>query len=430
VTLAALATPLWFYSVQFWEHVPAVCACLWALSAGLAYTETRRPQHLILCAALAALGIYFRDELYVFQPVILGAIVLNRHSPTPTPPHSHTAIRAIPIYATALAALLVPLWLVNWRFTGSITGFHLGEHAATSQGVAGHLADRWGVFYRMLLGMHSEQWVSLLLAAPLLVLMAWRPALTRERFATAVPLVAAAALLGFGITAFDHFTHGRLWHLLQAQSLFVAAPVLVLAFLRLDDETSGWRTLRGIVLAYAALYCMVAPLTGTSGVHWANRFLLVLYPVLALLSAHTLGRWWEVTAPRWDLRKLAVMGSVAATILAQLYSVTLLARAQEFSARFNRDVAAYSERVIVTDSWFVPQQLHRVFPEKQIFLVHKGADGQALMQRLAASGVRDLLLIESVAQHPERPADAGKIVRANGLGLYDARILQVGLKPR
>ena len=64
--LTGLATPVWFYSVLFWEHTVAVALCIGAVYWLLRYAESRTFGALWRGAALAALGVYFRDELYLF----------------------------------------------------------------------------------------------------------------------------------------------------------------------------------------------------------------------------------------------------------------------------------------------------------------------------------------------------------------------------
>ena len=46
ILLAGTCTPVWFYSVVFWEHTIAVCLCVWSLYYALSYHRSRIPEAL------------------------------------------------------------------------------------------------------------------------------------------------------------------------------------------------------------------------------------------------------------------------------------------------------------------------------------------------------------------------------------------------
>ena len=46
VGIAALGTPMWFYSLTFWEHTPAVCLTTWSILFAARYTKSGHPQEI------------------------------------------------------------------------------------------------------------------------------------------------------------------------------------------------------------------------------------------------------------------------------------------------------------------------------------------------------------------------------------------------
>lgn len=431
VLLAALGTPLWFYSVNFWEHIVAVCLLTWAIVLCLTYRSSGQVRHIMGGGALAALAVYFRDELYLFLPVLLGAVLLQ----LPRERWVDAGFRFIEAGVFAL----VPLWCLNTYYTGSPMGFHLGEHIGTSHGLLGHLGDRYTVFYRLLAALHIQDSISWVIALPYLALYLRNPQLARERFQVAVPVACLLATASFGVTLSGYLAttgtaHGPIWTMLNANSLFSASPLLILAFLRLrgDEEAATARkALWLIALGYPLLYCMVAPSLGTYSTHWGNRFFLMLYPLLALLCVANLAAWLR-TLPRRRVLSLAAVGLAAvASLGAQVYSINLLYRAQLYSCRLNRVVGQAPEEVVVTNSWFVPQDLHLVFNRKKIFIVRDDADWRSLRSRLEAAGVRQILFLENYALFPFGPVRPGtQMVDDYGLVLRKVRLAHLALAPR
>ena len=77
VALAALATPVWFYSLTFWEHTPAACLLIWGLHHLLRSLPGGDRKRMFVGSLLLALAVAFRDELYLFLPVAVGVVLLR-----------------------------------------------------------------------------------------------------------------------------------------------------------------------------------------------------------------------------------------------------------------------------------------------------------------------------------------------------------------
>lgn len=422
VLLAAVGTPLWFYSVNFWEHTLAICAITWALDFFLAYLAERRTCDIVLSAVLTALAIYFRDELYLLLPLLLCALLWQCRK---------GRLRSAAVFTAVLVVSLVPLWLINSHYTGHPTGFHATANLQSSGGLSAHLRERGEAFFCLFAANHRNRALAWFLALPYLTLFFTRPRLPRTAYLWAVPGCCLAASVSLAVTLWGYSgdPRGPLHYLIRANGLFSAAPFLILAFLRDRDSEAGnpveaarRQLLWLLILSYAGIYWLAAPLFSTSGAHWGNRFLLVLYPWMALLAAGTLLHWLRVR-PHGQQLFLAPAGlAVALSVGAQFFSIHLLYRAEEFSSRFNHVVAAMPEQVIVTDHPLVAQQLHQLFYDRQIFLVHNSGEVQVLAPLLERAGTRHLLTIRSMGPHP-RETPGSVLVRDDGLEYYH-RVLE------
>ena len=70
VLTAGLCTPVFFYSLVFWEHTPAICLGIWSVRYLLQFLADSAPKHLCLGMAAAGLSVYFRDEFYLLCLVL------------------------------------------------------------------------------------------------------------------------------------------------------------------------------------------------------------------------------------------------------------------------------------------------------------------------------------------------------------------------
>ena len=170
---------------------------------------------------------------------------------------------------------------------------------------------------------------------------------------------------------------------------------------------------------------LAAPDMGSTGIHWGNRFVLVLYPLLALLAAE---QGMAMVRSSDGIKSLASILAgllLVVSLAAQIYSCTLIARKKDFNRRLTDTVAARSEGAVVTDVWWVPQALSRIFYEKQFFYAPSQALLQDLGRRLLAENVSSVLFVTSANNRP--PATNTSRVDDNGLGFFTLDVVPLEL---
>jgi len=227
--------------------------------------------------------------------------------------------------------------------------------------------------------------------------------------------VAAAVVMLAGFVTSDR----PLWSLMSANSLLVAAPVLIIAF---QFPAAGGtalthcprRWIMKLAIAYTMAYCLIAPPLNTSGVHWGCRFLLPVYPLMGVLAGGALAKGIRgrrvhgepsgpsqvaETQPRPDAPTPSIARTALFLVLAgvsvamQVYSVSLLYRRQAGSGRLNALVAQAPGDVIVTDGWFVPQELAPIFYDRPVFLMTDPDEWTILKKTLKNANASSALFV-------------------------------------
>lgn len=394
--LCGLLTPVWFYSTVFWEHTVAVAACILGLGFVGRFLREGSWKSLGAGSALCALGIYFRDDLYVFCAAL--ALITMLSTPATDSGEGRIVwmrrIRVALLMGCAMLATLVPLWLFQGWAVGHPFGFHIGVHVLDFPGLGAHLASRAEVFYALFVQSSPSTWLSIALAAPFLIGLAIRPRSSERIFLIAVPVAALVALAAFAVIMAGYFGAGSpMMAMFRANGLFAASPILICAFLRRKGDPDSFLSgfLWKLALVYILIYSLVSPLDATRGVHWGNRLVLVLYPMFALMAAEQLHRWSE--ASRAALARTAVGLTAIVSLAAQVYAITLLDQKQEVTRRINETIAARPEPAILTDVWWAPLELYTLFPERPIFLVDSREKMNELLATLSGTGHDACLLV-------------------------------------
>ncbi len=427
IWIAGLATPLWFYAVVFWEHAVAASLCVGSVALAFGFLMHGSRRQLWLSGLAIALAASLRDSLLLFAAV-LGVLVFFA-----TP---RERLRTGGVFAAGLAAGLMPLALFQWLALGDPLGFHLthgfAARAGEEAGLGFHLRTRPLVFHNLFLAAADGPALSALLSAPFAFLLLAQPRLS-ERAQRAVALAAAAwALAGVLVTAIGYATAGSpIERLYASNGFFAAAPLLVVGLVRRRpdgapsacDRVVGW--LLRLVLGYALVYFALTPVRNTTGIHWGNRYLLELYPLLAVPCAAALLALVRGAAPARAVA--ALLGLLAAGSFAlQVFSIDLLRRKLVFGEHLEQAVRERPETVVVTDQWWVPQTLARSFFEKSLFYVATPENARMLLERLAQRGVGEVLLVTSDLNRPPDPA--ARVIGDEGLGFFSLRLEHHGLR--
>lgn len=437
-----LGTPLLFYGMTFWEHSPAILPALAAVVLLLRAGRLGRTREALGAGLLLALSTVLREEGYVLTLALLAAFLWAYRAP-----------RLGAALAGAWLAVMAPVWWLQHRWFGAALGIHAAAYGALAApargGGAGGLDElgrqlgvKLGDYAFFLLRFHPDPRVSGWLAVPFaLVCVA---GLRRRRtgaldlcvlgLATAAAAVLVVLLAGDPRGVFDTlFTQGLLPH----------TPLLLFALLGLRAQLASPERPGRFLAAACTLFALlvVLPLNRADvGILWGPRHFLALYPLLvtlSLLALRDLRRGAERAA---DRRMLVLFAATLALlgVAVEGQGLRLLALKKAGSERMLEAVRAAPGHAVVTDAYWLTEELGALYFERDFLEVGSDAAYRDALDLLARGGQTEATVVLSRRYGRLSPAAladvraravSGRLVRTPGLEFLEIAVVSVRLRP-
>jgi 4-amino-4-deoxy-L-arabinose transferase-like glycosyltransferase len=399
--LLAFGTPLLFYSLTFWEHTLALFFSTAALV--LLVRELRRDKSAFAyaCAGvLLGLSTILREEGYILLLAVLPAGVWVGRSRG-----WRNLLRQWSPVALGWLAVMGPVWILQTHLYGHFLGIHWAIYGELSQGtggLGGLIRAKAANFFVFLFRFHAQIWLSVLCAAPMVALVALGAfcVRTRDQIRLKLVLLGACGLGSLVLTILLVRQPQPVFQTLQTQALLSGTPFLLLLApaigQMLRSEKTGLRF--GVLVSVLTIAGTCLALnTADMGIIWGPRHFLCLYPLLVPLVLPSVqelnraapGNQWRrflwVAASLLLLTSLAIQGHGLRTLFLK----------KNFSRRLVETVGKSQPRVILTDVFWLPEELAAVFPERQIMQLRQSEDLGLALERLRLAGVREFSLILS-----------------------------------
>ena len=390
VLLTGLATPLIFYSLNFWEHTLGVALGLGAVA--LALEEAEQPpvwRNYWLSGALAALAGGVRKELLMLA-LMLGSVlafdVLKRRR----------GVRYLALWAGGCAAVLVILEAFSYINSGNIIPPELRVSVTPQYTPRAYiLVHGAGSIAHFLFGPTSGwigYWLTIALGA--YGLAQW---IASAPLRGAIQGIALAALgLGTWSLAQQYARDGNVYGVLNV------SPFLALGFAPGAMNASAARRLFIIVFGFWGLAVLgLGLLTATGPWHsaqeWGARFMLVVFPVATVWAVSGLRRIWEQASESWlaRLQFLAGLGMIGVSVYVQSLGVgEIYARVAEQREAQAAALALPETQVITNLDWLAPH-MPKLYAAKEIFLVQSHQGLAACLTANYAQGARTAVFIST-----------------------------------
>ncbi|MEE9455838.1 MAG: hypothetical protein V3W11_01655 [bacterium] len=376
--VVAFASPIFFYSLCYWEHTAAVV--LW--SGGFALLLKRSPARLALAGVVWGFGAALRPEFYWLAACSIAALFLfnkGERLRKAAWPAAAFAVTAVGLELFMQAAWGQPAFM---RLSANL-GYGAPRGPATFLYGVGHSLVPVFPWY---LGAAAAGIVILALIG-----LKWRPG-AYVAAAGAVPLTLAY------------------WQIFRGHATPLAASfpaVFGLAFLALAEGRRSFRGARALeksfyvaAAAFAVTLFVVTP--DTSGYAWGPRFLLYVLPAAAVALAKVA----EGNGGRGRTLRVAFVIALAALSAAtQLFGLARLAATKAAHADLVADVSSRAAAPVLTNKWYFPAYVAPLYFRQPFVLITEEEQLAEVAERLAAGGVRRAYFVSELPPAAGERAD-------------------------
>jgi hypothetical protein len=358
--ISVAASPLFFYSLEFWEHSVAVALLAASVAAACIGWRFAHARWLVASGALAGFAALLRPEAMWFV-VGLGVVIGRRHWIA---------------FGSGVAVIAIAFAVANLAHGGTL----LGPHASANLAPLTHdyLATRW---------QRLDAWLRphsvLAFAALTLVAAAWIGVMFNVDLRTR-QIVALAGVAVIAVAAGQR--------LLPRDSFWQAFPLSLLALVPTDPLPPLARRLCVITLIMVAGIVLTA--THDGGAQWGARLLLVTAPPLMVLGAR--GAAEAMRAGRWQVARVALV------ILALIGGMATSRSAYQELRNTKREYASLVQTttsltapgdVIVTNIWWFDQIAASLYGNRVFLYTADRASATSALDDLARANVRRLELV-------------------------------------
>ena len=361
--LICFASPVWIYSMLFWEHTLAAALCLSGILLATIVCQNKpgRLQKILiyfLTAFLFSAAAYFRMEsILLAGAFLLSCFILRKEN----------RLWMI-ILATIMLLMLLPYgFLQGALFEGNPVPFNFRYlfHPLDYLRTAG-----WGAIPDLLVGPGLDEaldtgWLGGLWAIAAILAIAHsfvEPQTSTTRILKWMSLSLCVLVSGWFLFTITPYR--------SAHGLLFTTPWAVLGITRIRQlwKRGDWQPRMIMLTALLGLFAyslVLLVLRGSSphgGLEWGARFALVFYPLLAIIAG-------------WDMRSLHI---IDITIILALFVIGLgfqfrgmetIRSDRQINSSINQTILETPEDHIVTDLWWFLLNTAPVQPSKAIYTV-------------------------------------------------------------
>jgi hypothetical protein len=432
---AGLATPIFFYSLTFWEHTMAMCMATLGIFFLFRAQGSHRLWNAQACVAgcVMAVGGWVRGDVYIMIVAVVAGLALTR------------CYRVLAVSFVAGVVLgLVPHFLVNLSVYGNlfgpqVTGRVTALGAETTN--QGYLVEHWRIVRYLFLARSHDVPINLLCfavgvapAAYFIRIKNWTRQSQQWLVAWGVGLLATTAYSSVHIFLLDSpMVAGR-----DLLGLWMAVPILPFAFAGFRFDTRSEASVFTGFLAVVAGTCLLGfslGLPSKGGLQWGPRYTLALFPVLILLSFRGYAFLRnQIEDPIWRRAfQLIFVMLILLGAAIQGYGIQILQQKKLASAENARRIEAMAPTAIVTDSWWLPEENADLYDRVPMYQVRDNRRIGSLLKRILLLGEQRVLLVSqrnmasSITKSKALTLLQKDRTNHKDLHFYDLHIFEIGL---
>lgn len=363
--VVGLATPLAFYSAQFWEHTPAVFMALLFVWVLVKAQRGGGWPFWIIAALLISAAAALRQELYLALPAALIALLA-------CPLGRGRSWRPVLLLLGSSVLVTVPVLTFFWFTGGRLFPANVAYlfYPLNYLKRVGWLAlPNFFVGAEIDAGIRSSLvWRTDFMIAAMLAIVG---VLLRRRFLRAVWIVVTffeVFLLGGGLFLLDT-THR------SVHGFLILCPLLLFAWVpgekdRPRTAVDFMRTLGTLYLVFYAISALLFRWRGPNGgLEWGPRYLLLIYPLLIPPAFEGLG--WLLRSSRGKVLKAIYLTLffllLAVSVAYQARGAKVLLQDRQLGQQRIATLQALAPENVVTDLWWLPLDGASQFYKRRFF---------------------------------------------------------------
>jgi len=389
ILILAFCTPIFFYSMTFWEHSLATALLLIALVLILQSETAQSKAHfLIFGGMLIGLSTIFREEGYIlFLALIIGYS------------RSFGGPKSCIFLTIGWLLVMLPVWIFQQWVFHHFLGLHAAVYATELNGLSVQsvlqvCVEKLSNYYVFLFKITSFTGMNIVLALPFVSALAvgLSPTFSKAYSDVKIGILIAACLSGLVSAALVVTNTQPIYDTLNSQSVFLTAPFTVFWLINLREslvrEKGKVRLLSITVIGYIAGTCLLLN-QKDMGIIWGPRHFVTIFPALVLLSL--LGFYQMTDSAGTRTRKKIILTAFISVLLAglviQIHGVRVLYLKKSGTLKIMESIADQDTEFVVTDVYWLPEEMARLYFKKKFLMVTSDRKASALIRLFRRSNI-------------------------------------------
>ena len=378
-----LASPVFFYATEFWEHAAAASLAI----VGLCLFLSDRRLGWFVSGLCWGVGAACRPEVLMFGLAAVIAVAVAR-------------VEKVERFAYALLSMgmvLLPVMVYYRLAFGTWLGPQFVANSPRGASLMDLLRSWWGAWpvrMRMLLAGGIQSW-GLVLGLALIIVLKY----ALRRWPSVVMSVACVWTIGISALALASVVRGEYPDAVLTCFPFAAFAIVAWLMPRDDaGELSPVRLWAYVAGLYVLLALMIVPNAG--GRQWGPRYLLPVFPLLALLAVYAFQRVMRSASS--VLRRLGLVAfaiSLAVGVGVQAIGL-LMSVGRVGNTALVQAVRAAPGEIIVAEKNYVSTLAAKTFDERLWFTVSDLSRLDAFLEGLQISEETPIVFVVEMGSEP------------------------------
>lgn len=416
IPILGLTTPLFFYSIVFWEHSLAALFVLLSLLFLIRPPLKSNPVSYTLSGFCLGLSIMVREELYLFIPATILAyiIVIGRNK---------THIFKVLYIFIGVSVAIVPYWILHYYLYGSPLGPHIVTNIETQRAIELESQDSYikdtylafvnlfgrkvfqiiSNFYFFLFGLIGEEEKTHIIFRVTQSVALGIPYLSLLFFATIHGLRKKENLIVFNLLLILVASIIITWKSLfsgTSHSLFSISPFIVFSFLAIGSLIEFKRdNVPSLLIILCFIYIMLLVLMSPSwrggGKQWGPRFLLYIYPLMIIVAL----KFFDVMRRqnfKTSTEKFLIFCAIILITIGFFHEILGVKQLYNHKKNMQEIILRLSDidsQNIVTRVWWLPQEAATIFYKKRFFYIDSVDELKELVHNFRFNQIKEFYLI-------------------------------------